>query len=133
MTHRMTETADAVVLAPATPASASVIWLHGLGADGHDFVPIVPELRLPAVPGIRFVFPATPERLVTVDRFPLYFAGAATAAASELRGISDRLGTLTAGKTADVIAVPGNPLDDIGQTQKVFFVMKEGVIYRNGL
>ena len=58
---------------------------------------------------------------------------AATASASELLGISDRLGTLTPGKIADVIAVPGNPLDDISQTQKVFFVMKEGVIYRNGL
>ena len=57
MTHRLQETADAVVLAPATPATASVIWLHGLGADGHDFVPIVPELKLPANPGIRFVFP----------------------------------------------------------------------------
>ena len=68
MTHRMTEeTADAVVLAPATPASASVIWLHGLGADEHNFVPIVPELRLPAAPGIRFVFPHAPVRPVTLN------------------------------------------------------------------
>ena len=58
MTHRMTETADAVVLAPATPASASVIWLHGLGADGHDFVPIVPELKLPADAGHPLRVPA---------------------------------------------------------------------------
>jgi phospholipase/carboxylesterase len=67
MTHRLQETADAVVLAPATPASASVIWLHGLGADGHDFVPIVPELRLPPSPGIRFVFPHAPVRPVTLN------------------------------------------------------------------
>ena len=67
MTHRLQETADAVVLAPATPASASVIWLHGLGADGNDFVPIVPELKLPAVPGIRFVFPHAPVRPVTLN------------------------------------------------------------------
>ena len=67
MTHRMQETADAVVLAPAAPASASVIWLHGLGADGHDFVPIVPELRLPPSPGIRFVFPHAPVRPVTLN------------------------------------------------------------------
>ena len=67
MTHRLQETADAVVLAPATPASASVIWLHGLGADGNDFVPIVPELRLPAAPGIRFVFPHAPVRPVTLN------------------------------------------------------------------
>jgi phospholipase/carboxylesterase len=67
MTHRMQETADAVVLAPVTPASASVIWLHGLGADGHDFVPIVPELKLPPAPGIRFVFPHAPVRPVTLN------------------------------------------------------------------
>jgi len=67
MTHRLQESADAVVLAPATPASASVIWLHGLGADGNDFVPIVPELKLPAAPGIRFVFPHAPVRPVTLN------------------------------------------------------------------
>ena len=67
MTHRQQETADAVVLAPAAPASASVIWLHGLGADGNDFVPIVPELKLPAAPGIRFVFPHAPMRPVTLN------------------------------------------------------------------
>ena len=44
---------------------ASVIWLHGLGADGHDFEPIVPELGL-AVP-MRFVFPHAPERAVTIN------------------------------------------------------------------
>jgi phospholipase/carboxylesterase len=67
MTYRMQETADAVVLAPAAPASASVIWLHGLGADGHDFAPIVPELRLPQSPGVRFVFPHAPMRPVTLN------------------------------------------------------------------
>jgi len=67
MTYRMQETADAVVLAPAAPATASVIWLHGLGADGHDFVPIVPELKLPASPGVRFVFPHAPMRPVTLN------------------------------------------------------------------
>ena len=63
----MQETADAVVLAPAAPATASVIWLHGLGADGHDFVPIVPELKLPASLAVRFVFPHAPMRPVTLN------------------------------------------------------------------
>jgi phospholipase/carboxylesterase len=63
----MQETADAVVLAPATPATASVIWLHGLGADGHDFVPIVPELKLPATLPVRFVFPHAAMRAVTLN------------------------------------------------------------------
>ena len=47
--------------------SASVIWLHGLGADGHDFEPIVPELRLPDTVPLRFVFPHAPVRPVTVN------------------------------------------------------------------
>jgi len=45
----------------------SVIWLHGLGADGHDFEPIVPELRLPETMPLRFVFPHAPVRPVTVN------------------------------------------------------------------
>ncbi len=49
---------------PATPV-AVVIWLHGLGADGHDFEPIVPELRLPPELPVRFVFPHAPEMPVT--------------------------------------------------------------------
>ena len=47
--------------------SASVIWLHGLGADGHDFEPIVPELRLPDTLPLRFVFPHAPVRPVTIN------------------------------------------------------------------
>src|SRR5689334_2716948 len=44
---------------------ASIIWLHGLGADGHDFEPIVPELDLPRP--VRFVFPHAPVRPVTLN------------------------------------------------------------------
>ena len=46
---------------------AAVIWLHGLGADGHDFEPIVPALRLPPRHSIRFVFPHAPVRPVTIN------------------------------------------------------------------
>jgi phospholipase/carboxylesterase len=45
----------------------SVIWLHGLGADGHDFQPIVPELRLPKALPLRFVFPHAPVQPVTIN------------------------------------------------------------------
>src|SRR3546814_16069663 len=45
----------------------SVIWLHGLGADGGDFVPILPELVRPDWPPIRFVFPPAPVRPVTIN------------------------------------------------------------------
>ncbi|MEY4640959.1 MAG: hypothetical protein RLZZ227_953 [Pseudomonadota bacterium] len=58
-----------LLTAPATtPASASIIWLHGLGADGHDFAPIVPELRLPERLAIRFIFPHAPRMPVTVNQ-----------------------------------------------------------------
>ncbi len=68
MKTQLTETEDAVILSPAgRPADAAVIWLHGLGADGHDFVPLVPELRLPPQAAIRFVFPHAEVRPVTVN------------------------------------------------------------------
>ncbi len=50
-----------------SPAKAAVIWLHGLGANGHDFEPIIPELDLPANLAIRFVFPHAPSIPVTVN------------------------------------------------------------------
>src|SRR5437870_2884138 len=55
----------------------------------------------------------------------------ATSSAAALLGVDDRIGTLTTGKLADIIAVPGNPLVDIHQTEHVFFVMKEGVVVKN--
>ena len=47
--------------------TCSVIWLHGLGADGNDFVPIIPELHLSDNPAIRFIFPSAPSMPVTVN------------------------------------------------------------------
>ena len=63
----MSTTDDAVILNPPGPHTATVIWLHGLGADGNDFVPIVPELGLPAGHGIKFVFPHAAVRPVTIN------------------------------------------------------------------
>ena len=54
-----------VELNPKSAPVAVVIWLHGLGADGHDFEPIVPQLRLPPDLPVRFVFPHAPEIAVT--------------------------------------------------------------------
>ena len=56
-----------IELNPATPATATVIWLHGLGASGDDFVPIIPELDLPKELAVRFIFPHAPERAVTIN------------------------------------------------------------------
>ena len=57
----------AVVIEPRRSVDACVIWLHGLGADGHDFAGIVPELGLPANHGTRFVFPHAPQMPVTIN------------------------------------------------------------------
>lgn len=51
----------------APEPTASVVWLHGLGADGYDFDPIVPQLRLPGGPEVRYVFPHAPVQPVTIN------------------------------------------------------------------
>ncbi len=58
---------DCIEFATGDRPRWSVIWLHGLGADGHDFVPIVPELVRKHWPAIRFVFPHAPVRPVTIN------------------------------------------------------------------
>ena len=63
----MSELLPSVEVETGPKPQASVIWLHGLGADGHDFEPIVPELKLPATPAVRFVFPHAPVRPVTMN------------------------------------------------------------------
>ena len=65
---RSTPPTPPIEIETAPQPTASVIWLHGLGADGRDFVPIVPELRLPSDLAIRFVFPHAPHRPVTINR-----------------------------------------------------------------
>jgi phospholipase/carboxylesterase len=61
------QTNDAVIIESRTTHKASVIWLHGLGANGHDFEPVVPELQLPDELGVRFIFPHAPIRSVTIN------------------------------------------------------------------
>jgi phospholipase/carboxylesterase len=56
---------DAIEIETGPRPEAAVIWLHGLGADGHDFEPIVPELRL--AKAVRFIFPHAPPRPVTIN------------------------------------------------------------------
>jgi len=56
-----------LIIEPDEPATASVIWLHGLGADGHDFEPIVAELGEAATRNVRYVFPHAPRMAVTIN------------------------------------------------------------------
>ena len=63
----MEEEEGSIVIETAPDPRYAVIWMHGLGADGSDFVPIVPELGLDAAPGVRFIFPHAPYRAVTCN------------------------------------------------------------------
>jgi phospholipase/carboxylesterase len=65
--RRPDDTLETVEIATGPAPDAAVIWLHGLGADGHDFEPLVPELGWPGAPDIRFVFPHAPVRPVTIN------------------------------------------------------------------
>ncbi len=58
---------EAVEIQTGKKPEASIIWMHGLGADGNDFVPVVNELDLTGAPAVRFVFPHAPMRAVTIN------------------------------------------------------------------
>ena len=62
-----TDLLDCVEIETTPAPTHSVIWLHGLGADANDFVPVVPELRLPSSLAVRFVFPNAPVQPVTIN------------------------------------------------------------------
>jgi len=67
---------DYIELETAPNPTAAVIWLHGLGASGHDFEPVVPELGLPEGAAVRFIFPHAPELPVTINggmRMPAWY------------------------------------------------------------
>lgn len=71
-----TDLLERIEIETGASPDATVIWMHGLGADGHDFEPIVPELRLPAAMAVRFIFPHAPQRPVTLNmgmRMPAWY------------------------------------------------------------
>src|ERR1700761_5745832 len=65
--------------------TGSIIWMHGLGADGHDFEPIVPDLVQPGERALRFIFPHAPVRAVTIN------AGMQMRAWYDIAGIGERV------------------------------------------
>jgi phospholipase/carboxylesterase len=62
-----TDLLDSIEIETGAQPQHAVIWLHGLGADGNDFAPLVPELKLNGAPPIRFIFPHAPVRPVTIN------------------------------------------------------------------
>ncbi len=90
----------AVEVVTGAAPRGSVIWLHGLGADGRDFLPIVPELRLPPACAVRFVFPHAPVRTVTINagmRMRAWYdiLGFSPGAAQDEQGIRDSAALVT--------------------------------------
>lgn len=120
MNYTRQESNSAVVLTPSAAPTASIIWLHGLGADGHDFVPIVPELRLPGSLAIRFIFPHAPQRPVTLNNgyvmrawydikgLGLHAEQDATGIRESAQRVNDLIqAELSAGIAADHVAIAG--------------------------
>jgi imidazolonepropionase-like amidohydrolase len=70
-------------------------------------------------------------QMVDLGMKPINALKAGTSSDADLLGLADKIGSLEKGKLADVVAVPGNPVDNIRQTEHVFFVMKEGVVYKH--
>jgi imidazolonepropionase-like amidohydrolase len=70
-------------------------------------------------------------QMVDLGMKPIAALKAGTSADADLLGLADKIGTLESGKLADVVAVPGDPVENIRQTEHVFFVMKEGKIFKN--
>ncbi len=72
----MSDALQTIEIETAPSPKFAVIWLHGLGADGNDFVPVVPELRLANAPAVRFIFPNAPAIPVTINggyRMPAWY------------------------------------------------------------
>lgn len=70
-------------------------------------------------------------QMVDLGMKPIAALKAGTSVDADLLGLADKIGTLEPGKLADIVAVPGDPVENIRQTEHVLFVMKEGVIYKN--
>lgn len=113
----MSEQNDAVIIEPVSTHRASVIWLHGLGADGHDFEPIVPELRLPDEAGIRFIFPNAPVRPVTIN------GGMAMRAWYDIRSPD-----LSRAEDADAIIVSANIVNDYIEREQDAGIDTENIV-----
>ncbi len=61
------QTLESVIINSGENPNHTIIWLHGLGADGHDFEPVVPELKLPTSLPVKFIFPHAPVRPITLN------------------------------------------------------------------
>ena len=101
---------DCIEIETAAHPTHAVIWMHGLGADGSDFEPIVPELRLTHQPAVRFVFPNAPIMPVSVNNgmsmpawYDIYALGAMPAANNALARKEDAAGIRQSQKAIEAL------------------------------
>ena len=88
------KTLETVTVETGPNPTYTIIWMHGLGADGYDFEPLVPELLHEGMPALRFVFPHAPVRPVTINngyqmRAWYDIIGIDRRSAEDFKGISD--------------------------------------------
>lgn len=105
MQHRL----ETVINETGADPQWAVLWLHGLGADGHDFAPIVPELLRPHWPAIRFVFPHAPVQPITINN------GVPMRAWYDIVSMDFRSRADAAGVDASVLALDGLIEDEIAR------------------
>jgi len=132
MQYRTLETEAAVTLDPRG-ATGTVIWLHGLGADGHDFVPMIPQLTLPASAPTRFVFPHARVRPVTINNgYPMRawydIRSLTTHGRGDLAGIADSVATVHSLVAAEQAAgIPAHRIVIAGFSQGGAVAMHAGL------
>lgn len=135
----MTRTEDAVTLAPKGKHTATVVWLHGLGADGNDFVPIVQELGLPKDHGIKFIFPHATVRPVTINNgYPMRawydITGLSRTGPQDTPGIRDSARRIAAILDAEIAAgIPSNKLVLAGFSQGCAMALHTGLRFHKPL
>lgn len=135
MNNNIEENFDCVIIEPPLAAKRSVIWLHGLGADGNDFVPIVPELHLPSSLSVRFIFPHAPIMPVTLNNgyemrswFDIYSLSRESEV--DMQGITASIGTVNQLIAAEVArGIPTQNIVLAGFSQGGVIALLAGLSY----
>lgn len=132
-----TKKLDSVIINPQHAATASVIWLHGLGADGYDFANIVPQLNLPESLAVRFIFPHAPQRAITRAqgmRMRAWFDIGDNLAISDEQGIYDAKILIDDLITAEIVAgIPSRHIILAGFSQGGAMALHCGLRYPQSL
>jgi phospholipase/carboxylesterase len=137
--HMQTLSIDAVEINPSSAVRASIIWLHGLGADGNDFAPLIPQLGIVEPLGVRVVLPHAPRRPVTINNGIIMRAWYDIAAA-DFRASEDETGIRESAGLVDALidreverGVPAGRILLAGFSQGGAMVLHTGLRYSHRL